>query len=127
MTEIRNPFKDKKTNWAELANKRVDNQNDKKPISPITNHQSESLVRVAKSFKVYKGKLTRDFDKRVNKLQVHFDDLDYDKNYVDSGKYIMFLMAIAEKYKLYDLYKEVNGEGDIEIKENELKEFFKNN
>ena len=27
----------------------------------------------------------------------------------------MFLMAFAEKYGLYELYKEVNGDGELEI------------
>ena len=117
MADIRNPFKEGRTNWSKLTEERIN--------QPQKQNNNTTQIRIAKSFKVYKGEITRNFDKRVNKLQVHFDDLDYDKNYVDSGKYIMFLMAFAEKYKLYELYTQTNENGEIEIEEEKIKKFMK--
>jgi len=151
MSDIKvNPFNNmKKTNWAKKAQDRlnVENQNESEERekrgengekrdermrsergdknSKLSNPKSQSHIsRVAKSFKVYPGKIPRDFDKRVNKLQVHFDDLDMPKDYVDSGKYMMFLMSLAEKYKLYELYTTVSENGDFSVDEEELKKKF---
>jgi len=123
---IINPFKNK-TNWAKKAENRLKKNNieikeNSKNIS-INKNKKEKVKRVAKSFKVYFGPITRNFDKRVNKLQVYFDDLDYDKNYVDSGKYIMFLMQFAEKFKIYELYKNVDHQGNLDLKLDEIKKF----
>ncbi|MFW6285909.1 MAG: hypothetical protein ACOC16_01940 [Nanoarchaeota archaeon] len=124
--EIINPFKQNiNKNWVKKTNQRFSNvtkknQNKKKQI------ENKDKTRIAKSFKIYKGTLARDFDKRVTKLQVKFDDLDFEKNYVDSGKYIMFLMAFAEKYKLYELFQPTNGNGDINIEKEKLLKYFKN-
>lgn len=115
--EIINPFKQQKTNWAQKSKERL--------IQPKKAKKQNTQTRVAKSFKIYKGTMTRTFDKRVNKMQVHFDDLDYSKNHIDSGKYIMFLMAFAEKYKLYNLYKEVDGNGNIEVPKQDIINNFK--
>ena len=113
---MRNPFENQvKTDWTKKVEKKLD------PIQKETKPKE----RVAKSFKIYKGEIARSFDKRVNKMQVHFDDKDYQKNYVDSGKYIMFLMAFAEKYRLYELYSEVSENGKFDIGDKELKEFIK--
>lgn len=116
--KIRDPFK-KTTNWANLATKRVeksDKKNERKS-------NEKPLSRVAKSFKIYPGKISRTFDKRVNKLQVHYDDLDHEKNYVDAGKYMMFLMSFAEKYELHELYSEVDKNGDFDLESKKVKEF----
>jgi arginyl-tRNA synthetase len=112
---IINPFKQaKKTDWAKKAQDRLVKAKEKKEkIKPIK--KNSKIKRVAKSFKVYPGNLTRDFDKRINKMQVTFDDLDYDKDYVDSGKYLMFIMAFAEKYRLYELYTQVDENGNFEL------------
>jgi arginyl-tRNA synthetase len=121
---IRDPFK-KTTNWAKKAEERLE-ETPKSTIKESTQTKKvKPLERVAKSFKIYPGKISRDFDKRVNKLQVHFDDLDYDKNYVDAGKYMMFLMSFAEKYNLHELYSETNSKGEFSVDEKKLKELFK--
>ncbi len=121
---IRDPFK-QTTNWAKKAEERLI----EKPTTPTPIKESnyeKPIERVAKSFKIYPGDISRDFDKRVNKLQVHFDDLDYEKNYVDSGKYMMFLMSFAEKYGIYELYTEIDTKGEFELDENKVKEFLEN-
>jgi arginyl-tRNA synthetase len=119
---IRDPFK-QTTNWAKKAEERLDSK-EEKVINNTSKIPNKPIERVAKSFKIYPGKISRDFDKRVNKLQVHFDDLDYKKNYVDAGKYMMFLMSFAEKYNLHKLYSEVDKKGSFEVDEKKLKEFF---
>lgn len=135
MNDIKvNPFNNmKKTNWAKKAQDRLNTENQRevkeekkeRKNSKVTKIKNKSRIeRVAKSFKVYPGKIPRDFDKRVNKLQVHFDDLDMDKDYVDSGKYIMFLMSLAEKYKLYELYTNVSENGDVIVDGEKLKKKF---
>ncbi|MCA9497460.1 MAG: hypothetical protein KC589_11055 [Nanoarchaeota archaeon] len=145
--KIVNPFtQNKKVDWAKKAQNRLsESKNDEtgkkedinKKIADKKNQnldlnieknskKSNTVERVAKSFKIYPGKISRDFDKRVNKLQVYFDDLDYDKNYVDSGKYMMFLMSFAEKFDLYELYKEVDLDGELNLSLEEVKEFLKN-
>lgn len=129
MADVINPFNQvKKTNWAKKAEERLVSKKDEKSNLPVNknNSQNKQIRRVAKSFKIYPGKISRDFDKRVNKLQVHFDELDYEKDYVDSGKYIMFLMAFAEKYSLYDLYSKVEENGNFTVDDNKLKEFRNN-
>ncbi|MCA9459604.1 MAG: hypothetical protein KC550_03580 [Nanoarchaeota archaeon] len=118
-TEVKEEIKNKTS--IKIENKKL-NVN-KKQCKKTKNINVE---RVAKSFKIYPGKISRDFDKRVNKLQVHFDDLDFNKNYVDSGKYMMFLMSFAEKFDLYELYKEVENDGEISLTLNEVKKFFEN-
>lgn len=122
MVEKINPFNDlkKPINWAQKANQKINenNESQKKPTK-INN----KVNRVAKSFKVYPGEIIRNFDKRVNKLQVHFDDLDYDKNYVDSGKYLMFLMKLSEEFELFELYDEVNIEGNFNLDKKKFLEF----
>lgn len=133
MTEKINPFNDlkKPVNWAQKANSRInENSNQKteenKKISNnenSKNNKNKAKTRVAKSFKVYPGNLIRNFDKRVNKLQVHFDDKDFEKNFVDSGKYIMFLMSLSEKFELFELYEEVSENGEIKISKEEFKAF----
>lgn len=135
--EIINPFKQiKKTDWSKKSSQRLNNlkservvkktQITSKPIKKIVEKpvKKEKIHRIAKSFKIYPGEIGRDFDKRINKLQVHFDDLDFDKEYVDSGKYLMFIMAFAEKYKLYDLYEDVNEKGELSISKDKLKKHF---
>lgn len=114
-----NPFNElkKPINWAQKANDKI----------KLNNIKKEKNTRVAKSFKVYPGELIRNFDKRINKLQVYFDDKDYQKNYVDSGKYIMFLMALSEKFKLYELYQETNKIGQIDINNEDFKNFINEN
>lgn len=140
MADIVNPFAQaKKTNWAKKTQERlktkVENDVSSKNIGETEKNISKNLKaskknssveRVAKSFKIYPGKISRDFDKRVNKLQVHFDDMDFDKNYVDAGKYMMFLMSFAEKFKIYDLYKEVDSSGSFDVSLDEVKKHFKN-
>ncbi|MEC8220814.1 MAG: hypothetical protein VX028_01975 [Nanoarchaeota archaeon] len=122
---IRDPFK-KTTNWAKKAEQRSENNHEVHNTSKfVIKTRSSSVERVAKSFKIYPGKISRNFDKRVNKLQVHFDDLDYEKNYVDAGKYMMFLMSFAEKYSLYELYSETDKEGNFELDDSKVKEFLK--
>lgn len=130
--EIINPFKQvKKTDWAKKAQERFkENKTEIKTIvqtktSSKKKEVKKSIKRVAKSFKVYPGDISKIFDKRVNKLQVHFDDLDYDKDFVDSGKYIMFLMSLAEKYKLYELYDTVDEKGNLNIDMKKLEKLFK--
>lgn len=129
MSDIINPFQQaKKTDWAKKAQQRLvksrEVKEESKPVKQsLPEKKKKKVERVAKSFKIFPGKISRDFDKRVNKMQVHFDDLDYEKNYVDSGKYMMFLMAFAEKYELYDLYTEVSADCEFELDENRLKEF----
>ena len=134
MTEIIDPFKQKKkTDWASMVKKRIERDegadshaNSEDPVyqkTEKTSSKEKGKRRVAKSFKIYPGKISKDFDKRVNKMQVYFDDLDFDKNYVDSGKYVMFLMAFAEKYKVYELYEEVLENGEINVDKDKLKEF----
>lgn len=146
--DIINPFKQKKkVDWAKISrdklnaveNKKSKKQDVESPAGVAINRDMGKLgklskpdnqskpskpvkpkERVAKSFKIYKGDLSRKFDKRVNKMQVYFDDKDFDKNYVDSGKYIMFLMAFSEKYGLYDLYREVDGSGAINVSKQEI-------
>ena len=139
-----NPFKEiKRTNWAKKTqdklikneNNNVNNSNDnftktikskikKEPISSTSNIK---IKRVAKSFKIFPGKVVRDFDKRINKLQVHFDDLDFDKTYIDSGKYLMFLMSFAEKYGIYELYKNVDAKtGEFKIENKKIINHFGN-
>jgi hypothetical protein len=126
MTDIINPFNQvKKTNWAKKAEERLVNTESKKVNLNKTDINKKQIKRIAKSFKIYPGKISRDFDKRVNKLQVQFDELDYEKDYVDSGKYIMFLMSFAERYSLYDLYQKTDEEGNFEIDKEKLKEFAK--
>lgn len=136
MSDIINPFKEVKKDWAKKSQERIisakiDNKEEKiENISasvkekPASEKNNKAKIRVAKSFKIYPGKLSRDFDKRVNKLQVKFDDLGFDKNYVDSGKYMMFLMALAEKYELYDLYSEVDENGEFFINKDEIAKKF---
>lgn len=121
--KIRDPFK-QTTNWAKKAEQRTKSeaQEDIKAKNKVKEKPQE---RVAKSFKIFPGKISRDFDKRVNKLQVHFDDLDYEKNYVDAGKYMMFLMSFAEKYSLYELYSETDKDGTFELEDKQVKEFLK--
>ncbi len=121
--KIRDPFK-QTTNWAKKAEQRTKSeaQEDIKAKNQVKKKPQE---RVAKSFKIFPGKISRDFDKRVNKLQVHFDDLDYEKNYVDAGKYMMFLMSFAEKYSLYELYSETDKDGTFELEDKQVKEFLK--
>lgn len=131
---IINPFNQiKKTNWAKKAEQRLSNSRDevierevKEPIKFKIEESkpSKTIVRVAKSFKIYPGQIPRAFDKRVNKMQVYFDDLNKPKDYVDSGKYMMFLMSFAEKFGVHELYREVNENGEIELSEKEIKEFF---
>lgn len=120
---IRDPFK-KTTNWAKKAEQRSEKNETKTPVRQDSG-ENKRLERVAKSFKIYPGKISRTFDKRVNKLQVHFDDLDHEKNYVDAGKYMMFLMSFAEKYSLYELYSETDKEGNFELDDSKVKEFLK--
>ena len=141
--EIINPFKNKKTDWVKLSQRRFEDkkeyveienkkQNDNtkksgnvsKPSKPVLKESKKEIKRVAKSFKIYPGEISRNFDKRVNKMQVKFDDLGFDKNYVDSGKYMMFLMSLSEKYNLHELYSEVDEKGNINIDEKELKKLF---
>ena len=126
--DIINPFKEK-TNWAKKAQnrlKKIEGDNgEKKEVKTETKKEKKKINRVAKSFKIYPGEISRVFDKRVNKLQVHFDDLDMPKNYVDSGKYLMFLMQFAEKFKIYELYKEVDVDGNLNLELDEVKEFIK--
>lgn len=137
--KIINPFKQTPTNWAAVAENRFSTkQAQKETTSPLSqeqtqtpqttkttnnNNSTKTKARIAKSFKIYPGTLSRNFDKRINKLQVHFDDLDFPKDYVDSGKYLMFLMAFAEKYKLYELYREVDKNFEITISQEELDKF----
>jgi isocitrate/isopropylmalate dehydrogenase len=124
MTTIRDPFK-KTTNWAKKAEERLTSEKiEKKTVPKNKARENKPIERVAKSFKIYPGKISRNFDKRVNKLQVHYDDLDYDKNYVDAGKYMMFLMSFAEKYNLHELYSEVDKEGKFELDSKKVKELF---
>ena len=121
MSEIHNPFKQsKKLDWAKKAQEKH-----KEIITKTTPIKKNiKIERIAKSFKVYKsGDIIKNFDKRVNKLQVVFDDLDMPKDYVDSGKYLMFLMQFAEKYNIYELYSEVNTNGEFTIDSKKLKEF----
>lgn len=133
MNEIINPFNQiKKTNWAKKAEERLTNSKDESRSSksnivekPIEiKNKSKNIERVAKSFKIYQGEIPRAFDKRVNKMQVYFDDLDKPKEYVDSGKYIMFLMSFAEKFGLHELYREVSEKGELDLSKREVKEFF---
>lgn len=125
--EIVNPFKEK-TNWVKKANERVKpnnnvkldnfiekNNSNKNQIKINSKKNNIKVQRVAKSFKIFPGDIPRKFDKRINKLQVYFDDLDYKKDYVDSGKYIMFLMELAEKYELYKLYSEIKVGDELNI------------
>lgn len=90
----------------------------------LKKNENGTPIRIAKSFKIYPGQISRDFDKRVNKLQVKFDDLEYEKNFVDSGKYMMFLMSFAEKFDLHELYKTTNHLGDFEINKQEILNHF---
>jgi len=150
--EIVNPFKQTKiTDWAKKAQNRFKEEiitnnesnilknnsniissnklNNSKNFEIKKNNNKNNLnnkkiERVSKSFKIYKCDLAKKFDKRVNKLQVKFDDLDYEKNYVDSGKYIMFLMALSEEFKLYDLYEEISLDCKININKNKIKKLF---
>ena len=131
MEKIVNPFNDMKTNWAKKAQEKhistTIKVEKKSEIKKQTNSiKKKEIKRVPKSFKIYPGKIPKDFDKRVNKLQVYFDDLDFEKDYVDSGKYIMFLMAFAEKYSLYDLYSQVDENGNFELEKQKLKKFIEN-
>ncbi|MDA3855734.1 MAG: hypothetical protein PF569_05720 [Candidatus Woesearchaeota archaeon] len=135
--EIINPFKQvKKTDWSKKSNERLNNLKTNKVVekTKFTGKPSlgklekplekEKIQRIAKSFKIYPGDIGRDFDKRINKMQVHFDDLDFDKDYVDSGKYLMFIMAFAEKYKLYELYEDINDRSDLDISKSKLTKHF---
>jgi hypothetical protein len=130
--DIINPFKQSKNiNWAQKSKERLYERKERehnkaKPVasSQISKDKGKPQERVAKSFKIYKGSLSRTFDKRVKKMQVKYDDLDYEKDYVDSGKYVMFLMAFAEECKLYDLYKRVDGDGNITIDKQEILNHF---
>ena len=117
--EIINPFKETKVDWAKKSRERIFDKN-KEELPRNTKNSERKEYRVAKSFKIFKGRLSRDFDKRVKRMQVKYDDLDYEKDYTDAGKYIMFLMAFAEKYKLYELYKPVDGDGEIEMDRQEV-------
>lgn len=120
---IVNPFEQtKKINWAKKAKEKI-NKQENLPKNTIKN----KVTRIAKSFKIFPGEISRNFDKRVNKMQVKFDDLNYQKNHVDSGKYIMFLMAFAEKFELYELYEEVNSKGELKITEEEIKKILLKN
>ncbi len=122
---IENPFKNR-TNWANKTREKLKKRNNE-IINDGSNLKPKSKTnRIAKSFKIYPGNISRTFDKRVNKLQVHFDDLDYEKNYVDSGKYIMFLMQFAEKFRIFELYKEVNEDGELDIESKKVKDHFNN-
>ena len=131
MNNIVNPFEQrkKKIDWTKQAKEKYSAKNESLQVNSdfskaeknVKNNKTENKVkRVTKSFKVYSGLITREFDKRVNKLQVKFDDLNYNKDYVDSGKYIMFLMALAEKAELYNFYCEVNEKGELEINKEEI-------
>ncbi|MCA9486264.1 hypothetical protein H6501_04960 [Candidatus Woesearchaeota archaeon] len=124
--EVQNPFELKKstTNWADMAKKRLE-QGNSEQTEKTQKTGSSSKPRVAKSFKIFPGDLSRAFDKRVNKMQVHFDDEGKEKNFVDSGKYVMFLMAFAERYGVWDMYTEVDGSGDISLDAEKLKDFAK--
>lgn len=135
MSEIINPFKQaKKTDWAKKAEQRLTKSKEETKISnkilekkpQITQNKSKNITRTAKSFKIYTGEISRTFDKRVNKMQVYFDDKNMPKDFVDSGKYIMFLMSFAEKFKLYELYREVGEKGELDLSEKEVLEFFSN-
>ncbi len=128
--EIVNPFKHvKKVDWAKKAQDKL-KEREKEPKNEAVKPQkkaiktsSNKVKRIPKSFKIYPGNISRSFDKRVNRLQVKFDELDFEKDYVDSGKYIMFLMVFAEKYGLYDLYTQIDSEGNFEVDKKKLKAF----
>lgn len=135
MVEIVNPFNNvKKTNWAKKAHDRINSSensqktNETRMSSKPSNlgKPKKTLKRVAKSFKIYPGSLSREFDKRVKKMQVHFDDLNFEKDYVDSGKYIMFLMAFAEQTNLWELYTSVSESGKLELDKENLKKYLEN-
>jgi len=137
MKDISNPFKENKVNWAKKAeNKYARDSTVSKAQSSSVNKKVKSsgftgkpkvkspkIKRVAKSFKVYGGDIVRKFDRRVSLLEMDFSDLGFDKNFVDSGQYIMFLMSFAEKYGLYDLYSKVDGKGNFEIDSKKLEVF----
>lgn len=128
MAEKINPFNDlkKPINWAQKANDKISNSNNLKNnfyIKKNSESENKTKLRVAKSFKVFPGNIIRNYDKRINKLQVFFDDKNYDKNYVDSGKYLMFLMGLAEKFELFELYEEVDENGNLNLDLKKFKEF----
>ena len=141
MVEIVNPFKQaKKIDWSKKTEERLVNakESEKEVVQQSNGRQSElgegigaegkkkkAEIRVTKSFKVYPGRISREFEKRVNKLQVKFDDLDYDKTFVDSGKYLMFLMDFAEKFAIYELYTEPDTEGRIVLDKEKVIEHMK--
>ena len=131
--EVINPFKqNKKTNWAMKSQNKFRESHKTEDVKKNIVKEKEvlktrevKLKRVSKSFKIYPGDISKKFDKRVNKLQVEFDELDFDKNYIDSGKYLMFLMAFAEEYGIYKLYSNVDKEGKFKIDKDKIKELVK--
>lgn len=124
MTEnIINPFKQtKKVDWTKKNVQRLQKANEE--VKEIKQISSEKIKRMPKSFKIYPGNISREFDKRINKMQVKFDDLEYEKDYVDSGKYIMFLMSFAEKYELFELYSPVDKDGNFTLDKQKILNHF---